>query len=79
MMTTKCPQIDDMELIPTMKTCAMLGICRQTLANYVRDGKITPEEDATGRKVYSGRSIKKLFITKKQEFPVSQRIPLKLY
>lgn len=61
MMTTVMPQVNDTDLLPVMKACEVLKICRNTLYKHERNGLIDSSIRADGRKVYLGSEIKKLF------------------
>ena len=61
MMTTTCPTVKDYDLLPVMKTCRALEICRTTLAKYEAAGYIRSRVNQMGRKVYEGREIKRCF------------------
>lgn len=61
MMTTTCPTVKDYDLLPVMKTCRALEICRTTLAKYESLGYIRSRVNQMGRKVYEGREIKRCF------------------
>lgn len=63
MMTTTLPPIKDGDLLGTMAACRALGICRQTLNSYEKNGYIESDKNATGRKVWRGRELKNLFRT----------------
>ncbi|MBR5043041.1 MAG: hypothetical protein IKX67_07350 [Bacteroidales bacterium] len=55
------PSIKDNDLLGTMAACRALGICRTTLGKYEVNGLIKSSTIATGRKVWPGHELKKLF------------------
>lgn len=63
MMTSEAPAVRDTDLLPVTRACEALGVCRTTLARYERNGWIDSVVGRTGRKLYRGSEIKRLFRT----------------
>lgn len=59
-MTTQCPEVRDRDMFPVMAACKLLGVCRNTLYKYEREGFISSHYNKFGRRVYYGRDLKNL-------------------
>lgn len=65
MMTSERPRVTSDGRYPVMKTCALLGITRATLARYRKAGRITATYRETDhRVVFEGREILRCWMNK---------------
>lgn len=62
-MVGEVPNIEDGKVFTIGETCKLLGIHRNTLRRYTKDGKIPYATRAVdGKTIYRGRAIKELIL-----------------
>ena len=60
MLTIDLSTVSESRYYTTNEVCALLGIHRNTLANYVKRRLISPSAHRTNHIYYSGKQVKKL-------------------
>ena len=60
-MTFSRPNVKEDERYSVKETCYHLGICRDSLAKYTKEGRLTRYRHTSGRYFYLGRDILAFF------------------